>query len=266
MVEPEHVRYVPRTYRCRRHDRFGLHHHPDEADDVVARTEEDVSFACVWLRDALDFRPVRSLHVCLYHSHEEAVSSLRRDVPGNMAMAPFSTEEASLIVIQSPACHPMNGDRTRMRRLLVHELCHVFVREKTGSVAMLGDDLRDLRIRPWLDEGLAEVLSRRAVGRESPCPGSGTGDEDWSLEEIDRHLCDLGSARRSEAFARAEQRVRDVTLHAGARWVFEHLVDVSDADHESGEQRGPLGISRREAARSRSRLRRPVPPPSAASR
>jgi hypothetical protein len=45
---------------------------------------------------------------------------------------------------------------------------HIFVRESTEAEVILGDGLRDLAVRPWLDEGLAEVLAWRSVGARPP--------------------------------------------------------------------------------------------------
>lgn len=102
----------------------------------------------------------------------------------------------------------MNADHERMRRIFVHELCHLFVRESTGGEVIQGDGLSDLAVRPWLDEGLAEVLSWRGVGaRRTFVVNQRDGAEAWPVAELDKHLAALSSNLRGAAVDVATRRV-----------------------------------------------------------
>ena len=63
------------------------------------------------------------------------------------------TVKGSLIIVQNAMADSMNGDLQRMRRVLAHEICHLFVRGKSCSSSFLGDGLKDMKVRPWIDEG-----------------------------------------------------------------------------------------------------------------
>ena len=224
------VPFVPRQHLAQECSGYRLWHHRDERPEDLEFVKGVVSFAVSWLLEELAVQPRRTLHVCLYHANEEAQAHLNRDVPGNMAMAPFSSAEASLIVIHSRRVHPMNADFDRMRRVLVHELCHCLLREKTGSSVMLGDDLRDMRVRPWLDEGFAEVMSWRAIGESVPRIGAVSAGAPSSLDELDRNLNDLSSAKREAAFVEVARRVQMLTKRLGVRGVFENLVGLTSGE------------------------------------
>ena len=75
-----------------------------------------------------------------------------------MAIVPCSTDKGSLIIVQNAMADTMNGDILIMRRILAHEICHLFVREKSGSSSFLGDGLKDRKVRPWIDEGFDEYV------------------------------------------------------------------------------------------------------------
>jgi hypothetical protein len=191
------IPFIPERYVRRECAGFGLWSSPEESPLDLDFLADVVLHARTWLEDVLAFVPKRSLHICVCANNQTARASLDRPVPANMATAAFTSREASLVVVQSRRAHPSNGDGERMRRVLVYELCHVFARERTGSRQVLGDGKRDLRIRPWLDEGFAEVLSLMAVG--AALPGARASDADWTYDALDEHLCALSSESRELA-------------------------------------------------------------------
>jgi hypothetical protein len=157
------------------------------------------SYALDQICDRLRFKNLRRIEICLYHSNEQAVSSLDRRIPGNMAMAPYSTDKGSLIIVQNAMADSMNGDVQRMRHVLAHEICHLFVREKSCSSSFLGNRLKHMKVRPWIDEGLAEYLSWRCIGKRNPILQKSFEYID-NLDEVDRLLNDFDSDKRILAF------------------------------------------------------------------
>jgi hypothetical protein len=229
------IPFVPANYRRCSCDDYDLWHHWDEPPEHLGFIKDALGFSIEWLSEALRFQSERPLHVCLYHHNDQAVASLQREVPANMAMAPCSTRQAAVITIQSPCAHPLNADHERMRRIFVHELCHLFVRESTEAEVILGDGLRDLAVRPWLDEGLAEVLSWRAVGARPPfVRNQRDGAEAWLVAELDKHLSTLSSNLRGAAFDEATRRVAALIDRQGLQSTFRNLVSLSM--NENGPQ------------------------------
>lgn len=193
------IPFVPKEYSCIECNDFRLWHEKNETKPHIDLIIDAASFALTQLFNKLRFKNKRSIGICLYHSNKQAVSCLDRRIPGNMAMAPYSTDKGGLIIVQNPIADPINGDLLRMRRVLAHEICHLFVREKSGSKSFLGDGLKDMQIRPWLDEGFAEYLSWLCIGKRNPIL-----HESWecieNLDEVDRFLNDLSSEKRELAF------------------------------------------------------------------
>nr|NJM04599.1 hypothetical protein [Desulfobacula sp.] len=144
-----------------------------------------------------------------------------------MAMAPYSTDKCGLIIVQSAVADPMNGDLQRMRRILAHELCHLLVREKSGSSQCLGDGLKDLKVRPCLDEGIAEYLSWRSIGKKNPIL-----DKDFecieNLEEVDCFLNDFSSDKRIQAFYTSTRLVEFYIRELGLLTFFQSMTDLSE--------------------------------------
>jgi hypothetical protein len=174
--------------------------------------------------DLLEFELKRALNVCMYHSLEVMRRSLDRKVPATMLMAPYHAKNESLIVCASPAVDAMNGDAGRMLRQISHEITHCAVAEISHSCKELGDGNVGRRVPAWLDEGLA-VMVANEVGRRSPQPqaqGVPFATE-WTEDEANRALDDLNSPRRSEAFAWAVSRVRDLCADGGMAALFTSL-------------------------------------------
>jgi hypothetical protein len=118
-----------------------------------------------------------------------------------------------------------------MRRILVHEIAHQLVMERTGSRKTLGDGNRHMRVPPWLDEGMAELLAETAGGRPQrledalatlrSCPPRVT------LGAVDDALVGLDSPARSEAFALATGAVVHLVQRRGLRAVFHDLEEIA---------------------------------------
>ena len=120
----------------------------------------------------------------------------------------------------------MNGNFQRMRRILAHEICHLFVREKSGSSQCLGDGLKDLKVRPWLDEGFAEYLSWRCIGKRNPIL-----DQEFehieNFEKVDQLLNDFNSDKRIFAFYTASHLVECFVEELGLLNFFESMTKLS---------------------------------------
>ena len=155
--------------------------------------------------------------------------SLDRKVPGNMAMAPYATDKGGLIIVQNANADSINGNLQRMRRVLAHEICHLFVREKSGSSQCLGDELKDLKVRPCLDEGLAEYISWRCIGERNPML-----NEDFecidNLDSADQILNDFNSDKRISAFYTSTCLVEFFISELGLHNFFESMTKLPGTD------------------------------------
>ncbi len=220
------IPFVPKEYyyiEC--HD-FRLWHSKDELKSQIQLIIDAGVYAFEYVCSKLKFKNLRKIEICLYHSNNQAVSSLNRHITGSMAMAPYSTDKGGLIIVQSATVDPMNGDLQRMRRILAHEICHLFVREKSGSSSVLGDSLKDMKVRPWIDEGLAEYLSWRCIGKKNsilPEDVEYIGD----LDEVDLLLNDFSSDRRASAFHTSSRLVEYFIGEFGILNFFESMTDLS---------------------------------------
>ena len=138
--------------------------------------------------------------------------------------------KGSLIILQNPIADPINGDLQRMRRMLVHEICHLFVREKSGSTAFLGDGLKDMKVRPWVDEGFAEYLSWLCIGKRNPILQKSFRYID-NLDEVDRLLNDFSSDRRTLAFYTSSFLVQSLIEEFGLNNFFESMTKLYEIRH-----------------------------------
>lgn len=221
------IPFVPKEYshiKC--HD-FRLWHSKDELKSQIQLVIDAGGYAFEYVCSRLKFKNLRSIEICLYHSNHQAVSSLQRQITGNMAMAPYATDKCGLIIVQSATADSINGDLQRMRRILAHEICHLFVREKSGSASVLGDGLKDMKVRPWIDEGLAEYLSWRCIGKENSLSAEDVeciGD----LDEADLLLNDFSSDRRVSAFYTATHLVEFYIGELGLLNFFESMTKLSE--------------------------------------
>lgn len=95
--------------------------------------------------------------------------------------------------------------------------------ERDALVLLLGDDDVGMRVRPWLDEGVAEIVSAEVCDRHDLVAAAldrATRTPFVSLAEVDAALRDLDSPNRALAFP-----VATALVHAlgGAGSVFHHL-------------------------------------------
>jgi hypothetical protein len=221
------IPFIPKGYLSIEYDGFRVWHEQNEAKFHIELIIDAASYALDKIRSRLNFKNLRKIEICLYHSNEQAVRSLNRNIPGNMAMAPYSTDKGGLIIVQSATADSMNGNLQRMRRIFAHEICHLFVGEKSGSSSVIGDGLKEMKVRPWLDEGLAEYLSWRCIGKRNPVL-----DEDLeyidNLDNVDQLLNDFNSDRRMSAFYTATHLVEFYIRELGLLNFFESMTKLSE--------------------------------------
>jgi hypothetical protein len=220
------ILFVPKEYSYIECQGFRLWHSEDELKSQIDLIIEAGEYALDYVRSKLNFKNLRKIEICLYHSNHQAVSSLNRNIAGSMAMAPYSTDHGGLIIVQSSVADPVNGNLQRMRRILAHEICHLFVREKSGSSQCIGDGLKDLKVRPCLDEGLAEYLSWRSIGKMNPIWNENFECID-NLEEVDPLLNDFTSDRRIQAFYTSTRLVEFYIREFGLLTFFDSMADLS---------------------------------------
>jgi hypothetical protein len=222
--------YVPRTYRRRESTPCTFWVSPSGDDDLLRDLRSWTVDATSFLSETLGFQPSRRLHVVLFRTNEEARVSLGREVSPTMALAPFAGEADCLVVVQSAEADPQNADPERMRGILVHEIAHQFVAERTGSRKVLGDGNRLVNVSTWLNEGLAELLRlqflRDAARIEGALGEFATAKDAVTWREVDRFLDDLGAGRRAEAFVWATGAVAWLARRAGVAALFSQLTAV----------------------------------------
>jgi hypothetical protein len=220
------IPFVPKEFSFIECHGFRLWHSANELKSQINLIIEAGEYALDYVRRRLNFKNLRKIEICLYHSNHQAVSSLNRNITSSMAMAPYSTDQDGLVIIQSAAADPVNGNLQRMRRVLAHEICHLFVREKSGSSQCLGDGLKDLKVRPCLDEGLAEYLSWRSIGKRNPILNEEFECID-NLEKVDYFLNDFSSDMRAQAFYTSSHLVEFYIREFGLLTFFESMTDLS---------------------------------------
>jgi hypothetical protein len=135
--------YVPESYVCHPTARAELWTHAAAPTDHTQRLARITQEALAALEELLGVTPRRRLHLCCYATNREARDALEREVSPDMALAPFSGDAESVIVVQSPRSSPRNADEPRLLRLIAHEISHQLVAEVTGSRKRLGDSNRD---------------------------------------------------------------------------------------------------------------------------
>jgi len=91
-----------------------------------------------------------------------------------------------------------------MRRIVAHELAHLWILEATSSQKTLGDGNRDLRVSSWLNEGIYESVGLAAIedtAKAVACREWFHGlREPVRFGELSEILDGLDSDRRSWAF------------------------------------------------------------------
>jgi hypothetical protein len=120
-----------------------------------------------------------------------------------MMMVPYTDAIDSLIIFFLPNISGVAPEN--LTRHLVHEIAHCFIDEKTESKKVLGDNDKDMKIESWKSEGLAEVISYYALGRERELENKKFSE--LSDELLNENLDNLNSKVRSEAFEIATARV-----------------------------------------------------------
>lgn len=206
------MRFVPEDYVAVERTEGGasveFYSHPEEPRENVQLLLNLGIRAFQGVCKELNFSPKRLVCFCMFHSREAMTSALGRDVPVGMLMTPWMSQRESVIVFQSPAIDQMNGDPKRMLRHLAHEVVHALVAEVTHSEKLLGDDNNDMRIKPWQDEGLAEVVAALVSDRreiieasiQSAALRNSTESDGFSLGKLDEQLVDIHSPERGDAF------------------------------------------------------------------
>jgi hypothetical protein len=204
------MQFVPSAYHSDRQSAIEVWHHLEEAAEVVATLAAHVGDVSAALQCELDHPLSCALHLCVYRTSDDAAAALGRNVPTTMLMAPRIGPDWSLIICQSSQVDPRNGEWSRMRRHLAHEVAHVMLADFTGSTRILGDGGRSMRVRTWFDEGFAELAAAVVCARQDIVAGylAAGSKAPWSEEELDAALNDIASPRRPAAFAEAVSRVQ----------------------------------------------------------
>jgi hypothetical protein len=111
-----------------------------------------------------------------------------------------------------------------MGGVLVHEMAHQLIAEKTGSAKRLCDGNRFVNVSTWLYEGLAELLRFQSLHDAARIEGA-LGEFERARDaltwrDVDRLLADLDGDRRAAAWLARE---------AGVAALCERLLTVDSA-------------------------------------
>jgi len=229
----ERIHYLPSEYVMAYVHPVRFHFSSQECSANQAFVQHLGAEAFQYATEILDFTPARQVHVCCYHDVATSCRALGREVSPTMAMAPLSDEACGLAIIHSPSLDPMNRDTSRMMRILVHEFVHLLVAERSGSIKILGDHNRNMRISGWLNEGIAEAVGLQAIGAETRISSMAErfqmAQTVYSFESLSQQLDDLDHAVRSEAFVYATGAVHLLCHRAGGiRNVFDQILQIEE--------------------------------------
>lgn len=226
------IPYLPATYTATPSAGIWFHFSVQEVTEHQRLVKRLVIDAVQHVESVLAYALNRRLHVCCYESLTDSSQALGRHVSPTLAMAPFSDERRCLIVIHSASLDPLNADETRLRRVLVHEVVHQAVAEKTKSTKVLGDNNANMNVASWLNEGLAEVIGLGSIGAVKRlikiAEAFQRSQQFHTFEELSRRLDDLDDERRFEAFAHVTAAVQCLIQQMGIQQVFGQLERIGD--------------------------------------
>lgn len=219
------IPYIPDNYICITAEWGFIYSDVCELSENIDLIDSLVLDSVSRLKNSLSFDPTRKLHICVYNSNEVARRSINRIIPDNMAMAPYHSQTDALVILHSPSINSDNADCDRMSRIIIHEICHVFLAEIADDTKILGDGNEGKNTPSWFDEGFAEYVALvltedfrrledaiRLAEQASPMSDS----------RINKTLDGLDSESRPIAFAMAVSRVALLVQQFGIRNVFQH--------------------------------------------
>lgn len=212
------IPYIPEAYHVRKEDEFQIWYSPTENKPVIIYLKDLLQDSLNHIKELLKYSLKRKLHLCLFKTNQEAKESLKRDIPPTMLMAPFSSELDILIICQSENPHLQSRSIT-FKRHLIHEIIHAFVYDYSDSKKILGDGNKEMKVPTWFNEGLAECVSHKMIGKEIIVKPLVSIDE---LNSIDAYLNDLNNPGRELAFVQATGLVESFIKQDGSEYVFKH--------------------------------------------
>ena len=225
------IPYIPYNYICATAEWGFIHSDVCELSENIDFIDSLVFDSVSRLKNLLGFDPTRKLHVCVYSSNEVARRSVNRIIPDNMAMAPYHSRTDALVILHSPSINLDNADCNRMSRIIIHEICHVFLAEIAGDTKILGDGNEGKDTPSWFDEGFAEYAALVLTGdfrRLEDAIRLAEQASPMSDSRINKTLDGLDSESRPVAFAMAVSRVALLVQQFGVQNVFQHPPNKSN--------------------------------------
>jgi len=219
------ILYIPENYIAKSVAWGRLYVSSQETNQNIALINSLISNSILWITKTLRFKPTRRLHVCVYDSNQIAQDSLDRLIPDNMAMSPYQSHTDALVIVHSPSINKANADSARMSRILIHELCHVYLAEHSGATKILGDGNEGKAVHSWFDEGFAEYMALTLTGDSHRLENAFNVAErtaPMTDAQLNQALDNLDSELRLTAFAVAVSRVAAMAQKTGIRSVFEN--------------------------------------------
>ncbi len=223
--------FIPPGYRKIDCTGFTLFTGKEEPAATLGVLRDSTTEALNSLEILLDYSHQRKLAVCCYDSNKTARTFLQRVIDSTFAGAPFCDDVKALIIVQSPGADARNGDQTRMKRVIAHEITHHLAAEITGSRKTLGDGNVNKYIPAWLDEGLAEVVCKTVCGLNADLSEAAIHFQQcthpMTFSQMNLHLDDLVSDLRQIAFSYSTAAVYTLVRKRGIRDVFRNLREIA---------------------------------------
>jgi hypothetical protein len=205
------ILFIPKNYILTEFNTFSIWSSPNEQLKNVNFIATIINESLQKLKEKFNISINKKLYFCIYFSNKEAQEELQRNISSTMLMLPFTSNEESLIICHSPEIHPSNADRQNMLRHLTHEIMHAYNYEVTESTCILGENMMNVKIPSWLNEGIAETVTAEVINDNSILSKYEnlihSFDGILTNAQLDEYINDLNSDKRKLAFAFATIKV-----------------------------------------------------------
>ena len=219
--------YIPVDYKNKDFATYSIWFSPNEKQKNILFISEIIRESLQKIENLFNYSILRKLNIYIYLTNKEACIHHKRNISPTMLMIPFASEYESLIICHSPDVHPLNASKSRMFRHLTHEIVHAINYEKTNSKGIFGDEMRNINIPSWVDEGVAEVVVARVLNDnqilEKYEKEVNSSVVSFTNKELEYHIDNLNSDKRELAFAFATVKVLEIINKNGIQNIFQVL-------------------------------------------
>lgn len=220
--------FIPSDYKCHRIQNIEIWFSPMEDDQDICLITRFFNEAYSLVLNAYPDLAQILFAVCVYNSCSEGCLFLNRKLSPTHLLVPYAVFQEGAICCFSPSIHTKNGNRDRMVRHFCHELIHIALTKLSGSRRVLGDQLKNLNIPVWIDEGISDYLALRLVGNDQRIQHA--FDYYWQHQSIDLSIIeadlmniegvDISLNSYDWAVGKVASLIKDLSTHS--------ITDLSD--------------------------------------